>query len=114
MNTTIVVDVIKGAGLHWPRLQDDTHIMSTGSVKPLEDAFRISQHDLIGWTRELTGLDDLDALQLVSQAGLAPVGNVVDTNYTMVAKLPVSVLNGASVYDGIHEHLAGIGREHVG
>ncbi|EWT05032.1 acetamidase [Intrasporangium chromatireducens Q5-1] len=114
MNTTIVVDVIKGAGLHWPRLQDDTHIMSTGSVKPLEDAFRISQHDLIGWTRELTGLDDLDALQLVSQAGLAPVGNVVDTNYTMVAKLPVSVLNGARVYDGIHEHLAGIGRSHVG
>ena len=113
MRTTVVVDVIKGAGLHWPRLQNDTFIMSTGSVKPLEDAFRVSQHDLVGWTAELTGLDTLDALQLVSQAGLAPVGNVVDTNYTMVAKLPTSVLGGAAIFDGIHERLRTAGRDHV-
>lgn len=113
MRTTVVVDVIKGAGLHWPRLQDDTFIMSTGSVKPLEDAFRVSQHDLVGWTAELTGLDTLDALQLVSQAGRAPVGNVVDTNYTMVAKLPTVVLNGAAVFDGIHDRLRAAGSDHV-
>jgi acetamidase/formamidase len=113
MSTTIVVDVIKGPGVAWPRLQDDRFIMSTGSVKPLEDAFRISQHDLVTWVSGLTGLDALDSLQLVSQAGLAPVGNVVDTNYTMVAKLPTAVLNGASVFDGIHDRLAAVGREHV-
>jgi acetamidase/formamidase len=113
METTVVVDVIKGAGLHWPRLQGDDFIASVGSVKPLEDAFRVSQHDLILWTAELTGLDTLDALQLVSQAGLAPAGNVVDTNYTMVAKLPTAYLGDASVYDGVHERLRAIGREHL-
>lgn len=113
MSTTVVVDVVKGAGLHWPRLQSDGFIMSTGSAKPLEDAYRVSQHDLVTWTAELTGLETLDALQLVSQAGLAPTGNVVDTNYTMVAKLPAEVLNGATVFDGIHDRLAAIGRDHV-
>lgn len=113
MRTTIVVDVVKGAGLHWPRAQSSDHIMSTGSVKPLEDAFRVSQHDLVTWTAELTGLDDLDALQLVSQAGLAPIGNVVDTNYTMIAKLPTAVLNGVPVYDGVHDRLADQGRRYL-
>ena len=113
MRTTIVVDVVKGAGLHWPRLQNDDYIMSTGSVKPLEDAFRVSQHDLVMWTSQLTGLDNLDALQLVSQAGLAPTGNVVDPNYTMVAKLPTRVLNGATVFDGIHEQLAAVAQKHL-
>jgi acetamidase/formamidase len=115
MATTIVVDVIKGGGpLAWPRLQSDEFIMSTGSVKPLEDAFRVSQHDLISWTGALTGLDQLDALQLVSQAGLAPAGNVVDTNYTMVAKLPTAVLRGARPYDGIHTPLRDVARTHLG
>ena len=113
MRTTVVVEVVKGAGLHWPRIQTDDFIMSTGSVKPLEDAFRVSQHDLVTWTSQLTGLDQLDALQLVSQAGLAPVGNVVDTNYTMVAKLPTDVLNGATPFDGVHEHLSALGRAHL-
>ncbi len=117
MDTTIVVDLVKAsdarAPLGWPRLESDTHLISTGSVRPLEDAFRISQHDLVGWTAELTGMDLLDALQLVSQAGLAPVGNVVDTNYTMVAKLPKSTLGGASAYDGLHDRLAAAGREHL-
>ena len=113
METTIVVDLIKGAGLQWPRLQSNDFIMSTGSTKPLEDAFRVSQHDLVNWTSELTGLDTLDSLQLVSQSGLAPVGNVVDTNYTMVAKLPTSVLNDALVFDGLHSRLAQLAHGHL-
>ena len=114
MSTTIVVDVIQGSPLSWPRLQDDTFIMSTGSTKPLEDAFRVSQRDMVLWVCELTGLDLLDALQLVSQAGLAPAGNVVDTNYTMVAKMPTQLLGGgAAVFDGVHARLADVARQHL-
>jgi amidase len=113
METVIVVDVVKDAQLSWPRMESDGFIMSTGSVRPLEDAYRVSQHDLVGWTAELLGLDPLDALQLVSQAGLAPVGNVVDTNYTMVAKLPSSLLGNARPYDGVHERLRETGRRYL-
>jgi acetamidase/formamidase len=105
MHTVVIVDLVKGAAPPWPRLETDAYLMSTGSARPLEDAFRISQHDLVTWTSSLLGLDELDAYQLVSQAALAPAGNVVDTNYTMLAKLPKTVLPGVSAYDGVHTRL---------
>src|SRR5213078_4038094 len=95
MNTVAVVDLVKAVPTPWPRLEDDTYLMATGSARPLEDAFRIAHTDLVRWVSELTGLSALDAYQLVSQAALTPIANVVDPNYTVVAKLPKSVLHGA-------------------
>ncbi len=105
MNTTIAVELIKGVATPWPRIESDGKIMSVGCARPLEDAFRISQHDLVGWTCELTGLDTLDAYQLVSQAGTAPVGNVCDPNYTMLAALDKKYLGGVSPYGDTHARL---------
>jgi amidase len=110
MRTVVVVDLIKGGGPAatppWPRIESDEYLMSTGSTRPLEDAYRVSQHDLVTWAAELTGWEKLDAYQLVSQAGLAPAGNVVDTNYTMVAKLAKQYLGAdAVVGDGVHARL---------
>jgi acetamidase/formamidase len=105
MNTTVIVDLIKGVGTPVPRLETDAALMSTGSARPLEDAYRISQHDLVTWTADLVGLDTLDAYQLISQAGEAPVGNVCDPNYTMVAKLDKRYLGGVSAYEGVHARL---------
>ena len=114
METTIVVDVIKGAGaLATPRIENDDYLMSVGSVKPLEDAYRVSNADLVAWVGELTGLERLDAYQLVSQAALAPTGNVVDTNYTMVAKVAKGFVPGPAPYDGLHARLAEAGRTHL-
>lgn len=47
----------------------------------------------------------LDAYQLVAQAGEAPVGNVCDPNYTMLAKLGKAYLGATHAYDGVHERL---------
>ena len=105
MHTTVAVEVIKCVPTSWPRIESDTTIMSVGCARPLEDAFRISHHDLVGWTAGLTGLDTLDAYQLVAQAGTAPVGNVCDPNYTMLAALPKRLLRGAAAYGGVHERL---------
>jgi len=105
MSTVVVVDLVKGQAPVSPRLESDDFLVTTGNTRPLEDAFRMSQHDLVGWTASLLGLDELDAYQLVSQTGLAPVGNVVDTNYTMVAKLPKSLLGRHRAYDGMHDRL---------
>jgi len=105
MSTVVVVDLVKGDAPGSPRIESDDFLMTTGNTRPLEDAFRMSQLDLVAWTGQLLGLDALDAYQLVSQAGLAPVGNVVDTNYTMVAKLPKSLLGTTTAYDGIHDRL---------
>ena len=112
MHTVVAVGLVKGVATPWPRLESDTHLMSTGSARPLEDAFRISQHDLVTWTGGLVGLDDLDAYELVSQAGEAPVGNVCDPNYTMVAKIAKAYLGGATAYDGVHAHLRDVAAKH--
>jgi amidase len=113
MNTTVVVDVVKATGTPWPRIESDTALMSTGSARPLEDAYRISQQDLVTWTADLVGLDVLDAYQLVSQAGEAPVGNVCDPNYTMVARIDKRYLGGATAYDGVHERLRAAAAEYL-
>jgi acetamidase/formamidase len=105
MNTVVVVDLIKGRAPVSPRMESDDFLMTTGSTRPLEDAYRMSQHDLVGWSAELLDLEELDAYQLVSQTGLSPVGNVVDTNYTMVGKLSKSLLGTNQAYDGLHDRL---------
>ena len=108
MDTVLVVDLIKGAPpTAWPRLEDDEFIMTTGSTRPLEDAFRIAHTEMVRWVSELTGLSAMDAYQLVSQTALTPIANVVDTNYTVVAKVAKRFLNGARVMDGMHEQLRG-------
>nr|WP_202512435.1 acetamidase/formamidase family protein [Streptomyces sp. SID3343] len=113
MRTVIVVDLIKGAAPEWPRLENDDYLLAVGSARPLEDAFRVSQRDLVGWTAQLLGLDQLDAYQLVSQAGLAPVANVCDTNYTMIAKLSKILLGNNRAYEGRHDRLRAIAAEYL-
>ncbi|WP_104127953.1 acetamidase/formamidase family protein [Cryobacterium sp. Y57] len=113
MHSVIALDLIKGGASAWPRLENDEFIMSTGSARPLEDAFRISQKDLVNWASDLTGLDTLDAYQLVSQMGLAPAANVCDPNYTMVAKLPKWTLKDAQAYGGAHSRLRATAEEYT-
>jgi len=106
MDTEVVIDLIKGAPpTMWPRLEDDTYVMTTGSARPLEDAFRIAHTELVGWVQELTRLSAMDAYQLVSQAALTPLANVVDTNYTVVAKVAKRYLRGVTPMGGMHDRL---------
>lgn len=105
MNTVLIVDLIKSEFTPWLRIETDDHWITTGSARPLEDAFRISQLELVRWIAEMTQLSELDAYQLVSQVVLSPVGNVVDTGYTMLAKFPKTVLSSAQAFGGIHQKL---------
>ena len=114
MDTVMVIDLIKNVPpVLWPRIESDTDIMTTGSTKPLEDAFRISHVQMVHWVAELTGLSVMDAYQLVTQVALSPVANVVDTNYTMVAKVKKSYLPGISPMNGIHQRLKAIGETYL-
>lgn len=105
MNSVVIVDLVKGRPTAWPRIESDTHVMAAGSARPLEDAFRIAQADLVGWMSSDFGLDVLDAYQLVTQVVESPLANVVDTNYTSVAKLEKRWLPDVEVYEGAHRRL---------
>ncbi len=114
MNTVIAVDLIKGRACPWPRLESDTHIMSAGSARPLEDAFRIAQHDIVRWIAADYGLDVLDAYQLVTQAVESPLANVCDTNYTSLARMAKRYLPRADPMDGGHTRLRDLATQYRG
>jgi acetamidase/formamidase len=105
MDSTFVLEVIKGVPTPWPRLESDEFVMSAGSARPLEDAFRISQVDMVEWAAAEVGLSRLDAYQLVTQVCLAPLANVVDTDYTCIAKVAKRYLPGIDPYAGAHRRL---------
>jgi acetamidase/formamidase len=105
MTTTLIVELLKGGAPAWPRLEDDTHWMTVGSSRPLEDAWRIGQTELVRWFQELYGLHTMDAYQLLSQITEVPIANVVDANYSAVVKARKSLLPAATAYDGLHAEL---------
>ncbi|MEU4196433.1 acetamidase/formamidase family protein [Kribbella sp. NPDC026611] len=105
MNVAMVVELLKTPGPTWPRIENDEYLAVVGSSRPLEDAWRAGQVDMVGWLGELYGLDKLDAYQLLSQISEVPLANVVDANYSVVTKVPKRLLPGTTVYDGIHQHL---------
>ena len=92
MDVTLAFDVIKGRAIRWPRMEDAEHIMVAGSARPLVDAFRIAHVELIEWLATEYGFDKWEAYQVVSQAGVTRVANVVDPQYTVMAKFPKRLL----------------------
>ncbi len=113
MDTVVVVDVLKGVQSPWPRLENHEYLMTAGSTRPLEDAFRIAHSQLVHWVTELTGLSVMDAYQLVTQTTETPVANVVDPNYTVVAKMAKKYLPGVVAMAGTHARLHRLGAAYL-
>ena len=90
--TTLTVDLIKGWSFAWPRLETEDFIMTIGSARPLEDAARIAYRELIFWMSEDYGFDKFEAYFLLTQAGRVRLGNMVDPNYTVGARIDKSLL----------------------
>ncbi len=84
---TVVFDVIKDKAIEWPRIESEEAIMVVGSARPMEDAARIANTELILWLEQEYGYDRWDAYQLLTQAGGLYVGNMVDTTYSLVASV---------------------------
>jgi acetamidase/formamidase len=108
MDTSLIVDVVPGGYVAWPRLESDTHLMTTGSSRPLEDAFRIAHTEMVHWVAGLLGLSTMDAYQLVSQIAESPIANVVDTTYTAVCKVTKDLIGDPVAMGGVHQRLRGL------
>jgi acetamidase/formamidase len=108
MNVTIVVDLIKGGAPAWPRLEHDDALLTVGSARPLEDAWRCSQVEMVRWLTELYGLGPMDAYQVCSQLCQSPLANVVDVNYSAVTKIAKSLLPQSDPYAGTHARLRAV------
>lgn len=84
---TLRFGLIKNHPIAWPRIHSDTEIMTVGSARPLEDAARIALGEMVDWLEREHDYDKWDAYQLVSQTAKLSIANLVDTYYTVVAKI---------------------------
>lgn len=85
--TTLHIDLIKGWPIAWPRLENETFIMTIGSSRPMEDAVRIAYRELIRWLIADYGWDKYEAYFFLTQAGRVRLGNMVDPKYTLGASV---------------------------
>jgi len=83
---TLSFDIITNMNTKWPRIESPTHYITVGSARPLEDAARIAWKELICWMEE-KGWDRIHAYQALTQVGQMSLGNIVNPNYSMVAKI---------------------------
>jgi acetamidase/formamidase len=79
--------------------------MTVGSGRPLDDAWRAGQVDMIGWLCQLLGMGKMDAYQLLTQISKSPIANMVDPNFSAVVKVAKDLLPPVQAYGGIHQHL---------
>jgi amidase len=92
---TFVFEVIKGKTIGWPRIESDDEIMAVGSARPMEDAARIANLELVTWIAKDFDFDPFDAYQILTQVGGLYVGNMVDPNYSLVATCSKDFLKAA-------------------
>lgn len=106
----LIVDLVPGVVTASPRIETDRDLIALGSGRPLDDAWRIAQLNLVQWLAESGELSALDAYQLVSQTARSPVANVVDPNFTATSVVAKSFLPPMDSYGGAHARLADAAR----
>jgi acetamidase/formamidase len=87
MRVRLRVDLIKGKKIAWPRMENDTTLMTVGAYRPLDDALRIAFSELVGWIHADYGLSELDAYELLSKVAKIHLTEMVDPNYVVVASI---------------------------
>jgi acetamidase/formamidase len=90
---SVVFEIIKGKTIEWPRIVSKEAIMVIGSARPMEDAARIAYVELTLWMEGEFGFTRWEAYELLTQVGGLYVGNMVDTNYSLVASVRRQYLN---------------------
>jgi amidase len=94
MEVEFKVELIKNKIIHWPRGENKDEIFTLGNARPLDQALQHATTEMIRWLKEDYGLDAVSAGLLLGQTVRYEVGNVFDPAYTMVCKIPKTVLEG--------------------
>ena len=92
MDVQVTIDLRKGHTIGWPRGEDDQFIFTVGCARPLDQCVQHATTEMLKWLQQDYGLDALGANLLMAQCVRYDLGNMFDPAYTMVCKLPKSVL----------------------
>jgi amidase len=92
MDVEFTVELIKQKPIAWPRMETATHIIVLGSARPLLEALQHATSELQRWLMADFGFSERGAQTFMGQAAEYEVANVVDPAFTVVAKVPKSLL----------------------
>jgi len=81
------VDLIKRKKINWPRLENQDFIMVLGSSRAINEALQHSTTELMRWLMDSYGFDERGASLLLGQGMEYEISNVVDPEFTIVAKM---------------------------
>ena len=87
LDVEFTVALVKKKAIGWPRLETATHVMVLGSARPLIEAFQHATTELQRWLMADYALSERGAQTLMGQAAEYEIANVVDPNFTVVAKI---------------------------
>ncbi len=87
LDVEFTVNLVKQKTFGWPRLETDTQIMVLGSSRPLIEALQHATTEMQRWLVADYGFNERGAASLMGQALEYEVANVVDPNFTVVAKM---------------------------
>jgi acetamidase/formamidase len=81
------VDLVKKKKIGWPRIENADFIMVLGSSRALNEALRHATTELMRWLMDRYGFDERGASSLMGQGMEYEIANVVDPEFTVVAKM---------------------------
>jgi amidase len=81
------VDLLKGKKINWPRLENPDFLMVLGSSRALNEALQHATTELLRWLMADYGFDERGASLLMGQGMEYEVSNIVDPEFTVVAKM---------------------------
>ena len=73
--------------MSWPRITNETHIITTGQARPAEDAFRTALSEMILWLEDDYGFSRGEAYLLLGQVLEARCTQFVNPTFSYVAKV---------------------------
>ncbi len=92
MDVTVTLDLRKHTPIEWPRIESDTHIMTAGNLRPLDQAVQHATSEMVRWLVADYGLTTREAHMLLGRMVEYDLGNMFDPAYTMICKLRKDVL----------------------
>ena len=77
----------KPESMTWPRINNDTHIITTAMARPAEDAFRAALAEMVLWLQDSYGFTRGGAYLFLGQVLEARCTQFVNPTFTYVAKV---------------------------
>jgi amidase len=103
MEMELRLDLRKDWPIHWPRgiTSDGVELFTVGNARPLDQALQHATTEMLAWLETDYGLDTVAASHLMGQTVRYDVGNVFNPAYTVICRMPVSVVEESRGREGI-------------